>query len=121
MKTTIEQVKEFHQKFVVETGRDLHTIKQMRLTLLNEELNELEEAVRNNDRLEILDALTDLQYVLDGTYIVFGFADVKDAAFEVVHKSNMAKLDRNGKAVLRPDGKVLKPEGWKPPNLSAFV
>jgi hypothetical protein len=121
MRTTMEMVKEFHQKFVIETGRDLHNLKLMRLTLLNEELNELEVAVRDNDKVAILDALTDLQYVLDGTYIIFGLADVKDRAFAEVHRSNMSKLGADGKAVLREDGKVLKPPGWSPPSLERFV
>lgn len=115
--TTIEMVKEFHEAFVTQPDE---VIQKCRLTLLKEELKELEDAIAAKDNVEILDALTDLQYVLDGTYIVFGLADLKDAAFNEVHASNMSKLGADGKPIYREDGKVLKGENYRPPNLYQF-
>lgn len=113
--STIEQVAIFRAVFrQPETGA-------LCLALLREELLELEEAVVKDDKVEILDALCDLQYVLDGTFIHFGFAKVKDAAFAEVHRSNMSKLDENGKPILRDDGKILKSRNYTPPNLLQFV
>jgi len=121
MKTTLEQVKEFHHKFVEEPGLDIKTIRDVRPTLIKEEFDELIEAINCDDRLGILDALTDLQYVLDGTYIAFGLDHVKEVAFAEVHRSNMSKLGRDGKPIFRADGKVLKGDRYSPPNLGQFI
>lgn len=115
--STIKLVQEFHRTFVTQPDE---VIQKCRLALLKEELAELEQAIANNDRLEILDALTDLQYVLDGTYIVFGMAHMKDAAFAEVHRSNMSKLGEDGNPIYREDGKVLKGPRYSPPNLERF-
>lgn len=119
--TTIEMVREFHRVFVDEPKIPVEKIITVRPRLLIEEVLELKEAIDTKDRLAILDALTDIQYVLDGTYIAFGLDHVKQPAFEEVHRSNMAKLDANGKPIIREDGKILKPEGWQPPNLTPFI
>ena len=118
MKSTIEQVREFHRTFVTQPDE---VIQKCRLDLLKEELKELEDAVAAGNRVEILDALTDLQYVLDGTYIVFGLCHLKDEAFAEVHKSNMSKLGSDGKPIYREDGKVLKGPNYQPPNLRRFL
>lgn len=115
--TTLDQVKEFHKRFVTQPEE---VIQACRIALLKEELQELEDAIASKDNVEILDALTDLQYVLDGTYIVFGLADLKDAAFREVHASNMSKLGADGKPIYREDGKVLKGPNYRPPNLNQF-
>lgn len=121
MKSTIEQVREFHQKFVVEPGINPAKIAACRITLLQEELDELSDAIEQGDVLETLDALTDLQYVLDGTYIIFGLDELKDKAFEEVHRSNMSKLGGDGKPILREDGKILKGPNYFKPNLTQFL
>lgn len=115
--TTIEQVREFHRAFVTQPDE---VIQKCRLALLKEELKELEDAMTAGDRLGILDALTDLQYVLDGTYIVFSMDHLKDEAFAEVHRSNMSKLGPDGKPIYREDGKVLKGPNYRPPNLEQF-
>lgn len=125
MKTTIEMVKEFHEAFGVECAdKQLdasENVRALRIDLLMEELTELIEAVDNNDAESTLDALTDIQYVLDGAYLALGFASVKQAAFEEVHRSNMSKLGVDGKPALREDGKILKGPNYTPPNLSQFI
>jgi predicted HAD superfamily Cof-like phosphohydrolase len=67
-----------------------------------------------------LDALADIGYILAGTIINHGMQHIYDDAFNEVHRSNMAKLV-DGKAIRREDGKVLKPEGWQPPQLAQFL
>ena len=93
---------------------------ELRIRLLEEEVAEYAEAVRNNDLVEVLDALGDIAYILAGTILNHGLQDVIDDAFSEIHRSNMDKLV-DGKALKRDDGKVIKPDGWKPPNLGQFL
>jgi predicted HAD superfamily Cof-like phosphohydrolase len=81
--------------------------------------NTLKQA-RAGDMVEVLDALADIGYILAGTIINHGMQHIYDDAFNEVHRSNMAKLV-DGKAIRREDGKVLKPEGWQPPQLAQFL
>lgn len=125
-KSTLDQVQEFHETYglPVKAAPDLscEQTKALRINLLQEELNELKEALANNDSLETLDALIDLQYVLDGAFLSFGLQAVKEAAFSEVHRSNMSKLDEDGKPIRRPeDGKVMKGPNYFKPNLSQFI
>jgi len=88
--------------------------------LIAEEVGELNEAVENNDRVEQLDALIDILVVTIGAIHSMG-ADAQGAWKEVL-KTNLAKINpETGKVIKREDGKVLKPEGWRPPNLSGFL
>lgn len=125
MKPSIEYASEFHQKYACETHDQPHisneALNNLRLSLLKEELGELEEALKNRDKTKVLDALTDLQYVLDGAYLALGFHHLKDAALEEVHRSNLSKLGEDGKPIRRADGKVLKGPNYFAPNLSQFV
>jgi predicted HAD superfamily Cof-like phosphohydrolase len=125
-RTTLEQVKEFHETYglPVKATPDISDPKtnDLRINLLAEELDELKEALANNDILEVLDALTDLQYVLDGAYLSFGLHSVKDAAFNEVQRSNMSKLGADGKPIRREsDGKILKGPNFFEPDLSQFI
>ena len=94
------------------------TIK-LRIDLIKEELNELEEAINNNNLVEVADALTDILYVTYGAGHSFGI-DL-DACFEEVQNSNMSKLDRNGNAIYNEDGKVLKGPNYFEPDLKKFI
>ena len=88
--------------------------------LIAEEVGELNEAVENNDRVEQLDALIDILVVTIGAIHSMG-ADAQGAWKEVL-KTNLAKINpETGKVIKREDGKVLKPDGWKPPNLASFL
>jgi predicted HAD superfamily Cof-like phosphohydrolase len=93
---------------------------ELRIKLLEEEVQEYAEAARNGDLVEILDALADIGYILAGTIINHGMQNIYDDAFDEVHRSNMAKLV-DGKVLRREDGKVMKPDGWLPPNLTQFL
>lgn len=125
-KTTIEQVQEFHETYglPVESQPNISDAqtKELRINLLAEELDELKEALENDDILETLDALIDLQYVLDGAFLSFGLQDVKDAAFNEVHRSNMSKLGEDGKPIRREgDGKVMKGPNYFKPDIAQFL
>jgi len=88
--------------------------------LINEECNELIEAITANDHVETLDALTDILVVTIGAIHSMG-ADAEGAWKEVM-RTNFAKINKDtGKVEKREDGKVLKPDGWTPPNLEPFV
>ncbi len=126
IRTTLEQVKEFHETYglPVKAEPDISDPKTnaLRINLLAEELDELKEGLEKGDIVEVLDALTDLQYVLDGAYLSFGLHDVKDAAFNEVQRSNMSKLGADGKPIRREtDGKILKGPNFFEPDLSQFV
>lgn len=90
------------------------------LKLIKEEVDELQTAVDENDRVEQLDALIDILVVTIGAIHSMG-ADA-DGAWKEVMRTNFAKIDRDtGKVRKREDGKVLKPLGWEPPNLKSYV
>ncbi|MGH1455387.1 MAG: hypothetical protein ACRBDI_01270 [Alphaproteobacteria bacterium] len=125
-KTTLDQVQEFHETYglSVEGSPKISDGKTnlLRINLLTEELGELKEALEQGDLVETLDALIDLQYVLDGAFLSFGLQHVKDAAFDEVHRSNMSKLGADGKPIRRPeDGKVLKGPDYFKPDMAQFV
>ncbi len=94
-------------------------INKLRIDLIKEELKELTEAMKNNDLLEVADALTDILYVTYGAGHAFGI-DL-DKCFEEVQNSNMSKLDENGKPIYNESGKVMKGPHYFKPDLSKFV
>jgi predicted HAD superfamily Cof-like phosphohydrolase len=105
----------------VKTTPSLSTdkINRLRLDLIKEELDELNEAVNNKNLLEVADALTDILYVTYGAGHAFGI-DL-DKCFEEVQNSNMSKLDENGKPIYNDSGKVMKGPKYFKPDLSKFV
>jgi predicted HAD superfamily Cof-like phosphohydrolase len=93
---------------------------RMYSNLITEEYTELQEALAAKDPVETLDALTDILVVTIGAMNSMG-ADGEGAWREVM-ATNFAKIDRQlGKVRRRDDGKILKPEGWEPPNLAKFL
>jgi predicted HAD superfamily Cof-like phosphohydrolase len=126
MDENLESVLEFHRKFGVPV-RYPHAIPAMdrcdlRVRLLQEELDELREGIENQDIVEIFDALCDLQYVLDGTFLEFGLMYDKQLGMDEVHRSNMSKLDDQGNPIYREsDGKVLKGPNYSPPDLKSII
>jgi predicted HAD superfamily Cof-like phosphohydrolase len=99
---------------------DAETIA-LRVSLIQEELDEYQEAAEAHDLVGIADALSDLMYVVLGTYVAHGLQDVAEPLFAEVHRSNMSKLDANGEVLYRSDGKVLKSTLWRPPDLKAIL
>ncbi|MFL2901995.1 MAG: phosphoribosyl-ATP diphosphatase [Candidatus Pelagibacter sp.] len=94
-------------------------INKLRIDLIKEELNELQDAMKNNDLLEVADALTDILYVTYGAGHAFGI-DL-DKCFNEVQNSNMSKLDENGKPIYNDAGKVMKGPNYFKPDLSKFI
>jgi predicted HAD superfamily Cof-like phosphohydrolase len=120
---------------------------QLRLNLLQEELDELKEAIEQNDLLEVADAFCDIQYVLSGAIHEFGLTDRFKAMFDAVQKSNMSKVCATREVAERTvaayaqkgevghivpldgaflvyrteDGKVLKSVDYQPVDLKPFL
>ena len=94
-------------------------INKLRIDLIKEELEELTEAMKNKDLLEVADALTDILYVTYGAGHALGI-DL-DKCFEEVQNSNMSKLDENGEPIYNESGKVMNGPNYFKPNLLKFV
>tara|TARA_B100000686_G_C16563625_1_gene849133 strand:+ start:30 stop:407 length:378 start_codon:yes stop_codon:yes gene_type:complete len=94
-------------------------INSLRLSLIQEELDELTKAINENDVLEVADALTDILYVTYGAGHAFGIN--LDKCFDEVQKSNMSKLGKDGKPIYNESGKVMKGPNYFKPNLSKFL
>ena len=112
-------MKTFGQEVKDKPSFSTDKINQLRLSLIQEELNELKEAMNNKDLIEVADALTDLLYVTYGAGHAFGI-DL-DKCFNEVQNSNMSKLDKNGKPIYNEFGKVMKGPNYFKPNLSKFI
>ena len=94
-------------------------INTLRYDLIKEELDELKEALENKDLLEVADALTDILYVTYGAGHAFGIN--LDQCFDEVQRSNMSKLDQQGKPIYNDAGKVMKGPKYFKPDLSKFI
>ena len=94
-------------------------IVQLRIDLIEEELNELKEAIKNKDIVEVADALTDILYVTYGAGHSFGVN--LDECFDEVQRSNMSKLGEDGKPIYNDSGKVMKGPNYFAPNLKKIV
>ena len=94
-------------------------IIELRLKLIQEELNEFKEAIKNRDIIEVADALTDILYVTYGAGHSFGIN--LDKCFDEVQKSNMSKLGKDGKPIYNENGKVMKGPDYFKPDLSKFL
>lgn len=92
----------------------------MYLHLINEELNELDEAVEGGSHALELDAVCDTIWTLIGYALAKNYPI--ETAWDAVTLSNLRKIDlKTGKVRRRSDGKVLKPEGWKPPDIQKIL
>ena len=94
-------------------------INELRVSLIKEELDELIEAMKKKDLVEVADALTDILYVTYGAGHAFGI-DL-DKCFEEVQNSNMSKLGQDGKPIYNESGKVMKGPNYFKPNLKKFL
>jgi predicted HAD superfamily Cof-like phosphohydrolase len=112
------------EKFMRACDQTVESLNQdqfnMYLKLIEEETRELAVAIDNNDKVESLDALIDILVVTIGAIHSMGAA--AEGAWKEVMRTNFAKIDKKtGKVIKREDGKVLKPDGWTPPNLKEFL
>ena len=121
--TNFEKVGLFMKTF----GQDVKTsasfsskkITDLRLSLIEEELVELKEAIENKNLTEVADALTDILYVTYGAGHAFGIN--LDECFDEVQKSNMSKLGIDGKPIFNDKGKVMKGPNYFKPNFSKLI
>ncbi len=109
----------FGQEVKTKPSFSADKINKLRYDLIKEELDELKDAMKNKDLLEVADALTDILYVTYGAGHAFGI-DL-DKCFEEVQNSNMSKLDNNGTPIYNEDGKVMKGPKYFKPNLSKYI
>ncbi|MDB2591167.1 nucleoside triphosphate pyrophosphohydrolase family protein [Candidatus Pelagibacter bacterium] len=112
-------MKTFGQEVKTKPSFSSDKINKLRVDLIKEELEELQEAMKNNDLLEVADALTDILYVTYGAGHAFGI-DL-DKCFDEVQNSNMSKLGENGEPIYNESGKVMKGPNYFKPDLSKFV
>ena len=121
--TNFSSVKKFMETFGQEVKNKAEfpseKIQDLRISLIEEELSELKEAIENKNLKEVADALTDILYVTYGAGHSFGI-DL-DKCFDEVQRSNMSKLDENGKPIFNEHGKVLKGPNYFKPNLEKFI
>ena len=112
-------MKTFGQEVKTKPSFSSDKINKLRIDLIKEELDELQEAMKNNDLLEVADALTDILYVTYGAGHAFGI-DL-DKCFDEVQNSNMSKLGEDGKPIRNGAGKVMKGPNYYKPDLSKFI
>ena len=112
-------MKTFGQEVKTKPSFSTDKINKLRIDLIKEELSELTEAMNNRDLLEVADALTDILYVTYGAGHAFG-VDL-DKCFNELQRSNMSKLDENGKPIFNNHGKVLKGPNYFKPNIEKFI
>ena len=112
-------MKTFSQEVKTQSAFPNKKTVDLRYNLIKEELDELKEAIKQNDILEVADALTDILYVTYGAGHAFGI-DL-DNCFDEVQRSNMSKLDKNGKPIYNESGKVMKGPMYFKPNLKKFL
>ena len=121
--TNFEKVKEFMLTFGQEIKEKPEfpndSIVDLRIKLIEEELQELKDAIKNNDIVEVADALTDILVVTYGAAASWGLEI--DNCFNEVHRSNMSKLSADGKPIYNEYGKVMKGPNYLAPNLKQFV
>jgi len=118
--TNFNRIIDFHRAFEVGVGTKAELpskqVIDLRKSLIDEEKDELYEAIDHNDILNVAKEAADLLVVVYGTCVAFGID--ADAVFEAVHKSNMSKLTKDGEVIRRADGKILKSDQYQPPNLT---
>ena len=112
-------MKTFGQEVKSKPSFSTDKINKLRIDLIKEELDELKEAMDNNDLLEVADALTDILYVTYGAGHAFGIN--LDKCFDEVQNSNMSKLSGNGEPIYNESGKVMKGPNYFKPDLTKFV
>jgi len=109
----------FEQEVKKKSGFSSNKINDLRINLIEEELNEFKVAMSKKDLKEVADALTDILYVTYGAGHAFGIN--LDDCFEEVQKSNMSKLGKDGKPIYNEHGKVMKGPNYFKPNLNKFL
>ena len=126
MKKKLAAVDEFHDIFKIGKAPSTPQIiaendYKLRFDLMKEENDEYLDACKDNDLVEIADALGDQLYILCGTILKHGLQHKIEEVFDEMHRSNMSKLDENGKPIFREDGKVLKGNAYFKPSIKKIL
>ena len=123
---TISNVETFHDAFGIKNNYSPTTELtndevELRFNLMKEENEEYLEAAKKGDIVEIADALGDQLYILCGTILIHGLQSKIEEVFQEIQRSNMSKLDENGKPIYREDGKVLKSSLYFRPDIKSIL
>ncbi|MDG1658920.1 MAG: nucleoside triphosphate pyrophosphohydrolase family protein [Crocinitomicaceae bacterium] len=126
MQDTIGAVEKFHDAFGIDNNHTPTTELSekdidLRHRLMQEENDEYLEAAKNKDLVEVADALGDQLYILCGTILKHGMQHKIEEVFEEIQRSNMSKLDADGKPIYREDGKVMKSDLYFRPNIKSIL
>lgn len=126
LQDTISAVETFHDAFGIANNHtptvDLSTSDiELRHRLMEEENEEYLEAAKNGDLVEVADALGDQLYILCGTILKHGLQHKIEEVFQEIQRSNMSKLDADGKPIYREDGKVMKSELYFKPDIASIL
>lgn len=121
----IKSVEEFHDIFKIGNASEIKLIAEkdytLRYNLIKEENEEYLDACKNGDIIEIADALGDQLYILFGTILKHGLQHKIEEVYDEIHRSNMSKLDEDGKPIYREDGKVLKSSLYFRPDIKKVL
>ena len=129
LKQMIEMVEEFNQSFGIKYAKRIDTLLTdyeyndycLRYGLMQEENEEYLAAINDDNFTEVADAVGDMLYVLIGTVVKHGLQDYLFEIFAEIHRSNMSKLDENGKPIRREDGKIIKGKNYQAPILDEII
>lgn len=125
LQEAIEQVRTFHDAFGIANAAAPTTAlgggHRLRYDLMREENEEYLEAAEEGDLVKVADALGDMLYILLGTILKHGLEGKIEEVFREIQRSNMSKLDRDGRPIYRADGKVLKGEDYFAPDIAAIL
>ena len=126
LQRTIAHVRDFHDAFRIAnaetpTGSIGERETLLRYTLMREENEEYLEAANKGDLVEVADALGDMLYILCGTILKHGLQHKIEEVFLEIQRSNMSKLDDNGRPIYREDGKVMKSARYFKPDIAAVL
>lgn len=123
----IQMVREFNTTFKKFVGDSVtpslnvpEKVLELRETIIKEETQEIFDAVKEKDIVNLLKEYTDALVVIFGGIVEHGFDSIIEDAFRLTHESNMSKLDDNGNPILREDGKIIKGPNYKKPDLSVL-
>ena len=132
MKKFLDKLKEFNKAFNIEISGSINNPSMMRHLLMQEENNEYIQATglgMTLRRKEVVDAIGDQLYILCGTIVEHGLEDEIEEVFDIIHESNMSKLDDNGKPIVndgvlderKPVGKILKSKNFVEPDFTEVL
>jgi predicted HAD superfamily Cof-like phosphohydrolase len=102
-------------------GRAALGLALVRMQLHVEEPGELAAGLADQDEVQVFDALLDIDYVTNGTFLIYGMGEIKALGAREVHRSNMSKLGNGGKPLVAPSGRVLKGPNYSPPELAPII